>query len=96
MRTLNNQPCGKIHHEKLHVEIDGVSIHNINAGSMRKNALIMIGDATSGNKKLAVVWDPGANISLVTHRAARRLGLRGKETTLSLIKVGETKRDHQQ
>ena len=52
VRILNNQPCGKRHHEKLHAEINGVSKHNIiNEWSMRKNALIMIGDVTSGNKK---------------------------------------------
>lgn len=40
--------------------------------------------------KLTTLWDPGANISLTTQRAARRLGLVGKEITLTLTKVGNS------
>ena len=59
---------------------------SVNAGSSRmKGSLLMISEV---NKQVTVLWDPGANISLITHKAAERLNLKGKDVTLRLTKVG--------
>ena len=34
------------------------------------------------------MWDTGANVSLITRRAARKLNLKGKAIDLSITKVG--------
>ncbi|XP_043228482.1 uncharacterized protein LOC122384804 [Amphibalanus amphitrite] len=35
------------------------------------------------------MWDSGASVSLITRRATQRLGIKGKNTTLSIVKVGD-------
>ena len=55
-----------------------------------EKTLLMVSSVDSKQGKLTTLWDPGANMSLITHRAARRLGLSGKEITLSLTKVGNS------
>lgn len=50
----------------------------------------MVSTVNSKQGKLTTLWDPGANMSIITHRAARRLGLVGKEITLTLTKVGKS------
>ena len=39
-------------------------------------------------KKLAVLWDSGANVSLITQKAATSLNLDGSEVELSITKIG--------
>ena len=39
----------------------------------------MISEVASEKGPLTVLWDPGANVSLLTHNAANRLGLNGIE-----------------
>lgn len=50
----------------------------------------MVSSVDSKQGKLTTLWDPGANMSLITHRAVRRLGLVGKYVTLTLTKVGNS------
>ena len=85
----NNEVCGKRHHKKLHF-VDtksGIQGNNISE-NLRESSLLMVSEVKCGTKLLAVLWDPGANISLITHYAARKLGLKGKEVALTVTKVG--------
>ncbi|XP_071136608.1 uncharacterized protein [Mytilus edulis] len=50
----------------------------------------MISKVPSNGNYLTALWDPGANISLITHDSARRLNLKGRDVTLSVTKVGNT------
>ena len=37
---------------------------------------------------LTKLWDPGANMSLITHESAANLGIKGKSINLPITKVG--------
>ena len=90
-REKNGNTCEKFHHPILHkAHIDGKAFHNsIYVSSETKNpGLLMVSKVFSGDLPLTVLWDPGANISLITHRAASKLGLQGMPTTLSVTGVG--------
>jgi hypothetical protein len=81
--------CGKRHHTMLHrYAVQGSSSHGEVLG--RGRALLMVSVVTTQRGSVTVLWDPGANISLITHIAARRLGLKGVNTKLCLTKVGNT------
>ena len=54
----------------------------------RMSVLLMIGRVYSNGKDLTVLYDSGANISLISKDAAKNLKLQGKDITLSLTKVG--------
>ncbi|CAC5377182.1 unnamed protein product [Mytilus coruscus] len=88
-----HQTCGKIHHKNLHTaHIDGISFHNstqvINNDKNKNGVLFMISSVQCKDMSLTTLWDPGANMSLITHKTAKRLGLSGQDITLSVTKVG--------
>ncbi|CAC5362063.1 unnamed protein product [Mytilus coruscus] len=88
-----HQTCGKIHHKNLHTaHIDGISFHNstqvINDDKNKNGVLLMISSVQCKDMSLTTLWDPGANMSLITHKTAKRLGLSGQDITLSVTKVG--------
>jgi hypothetical protein len=87
------QRCGRMHHRSLHTaHVDGISFHNsaqiINNDKANDGVLLMISSVSCKGHSLTTIWDPGANMSLITHKAARKLGLSGQEITLSVTKVG--------
>ncbi|CAC5363778.1 unnamed protein product [Mytilus coruscus] len=88
-----HQTCGKIHHKNLHTaHIDGISFHNstqvVNDDKNKNGVLLMISSVQCKDKSLTTLWDPRANMSLITHKTAKRLGLSGQDITLSVTKVG--------
>ncbi|XP_068203031.1 uncharacterized protein [Palaemon carinicauda] len=48
----------------------------------------------SKNMPVSVLWDLGADISFITNRMAKKLGLSGKHINLSMIKVGNAVEYH--
>ena len=39
-------------------------------------------------QKVATLWDPGSILTILTHRIANKLGLRSKDVSLTVTKVG--------
>ena len=82
-----------MHHSTLHnFETREKSCNNIVNGSNLNNegVLLMMSEVKCRQGKLNTLWDPGVNMSLIIHRAARQMGLKGKPITLSMTKVGNT------
>lgn len=47
----------------------------------------------SMNMDIPTLWDSGSNISMITYRMARRLGLKGSDINLSITKIGNESRN---
>ena len=98
----DGQKCGKDHHPLLHeAYVEGLMFHMTLTGKLesrvRDRTLLMMNKLYSTNcsTPLNTLWDPGSDITLVRFDAASRLGLTGKEVTLSVTKVGgRTERLH--
>ena len=78
--------CGRSHHQLLHsAHVEGIIYHTrvnmVNSSKLgsSSNALLMISTVTSKGKNLITLWDSGANTTLITHSAAQKLGLNGKD-----------------
>lgn len=48
----------------------------------------MVNKVSSGNQSLTTICDLGSNVTMLTHRIAKQLGLKGKEVNLAVTKVG--------
>ena len=73
-----DQKCGKRHHPLLHKkhspfnrEQQRTIIYNLQGTECRP--LLAVNAIQCRNQQVNVMWDSGANISLITHRAAARL-----------------------
>ena len=91
----NNRPCTRTHHRLLHAaHVDGLVFHNavyvVNAdqNGRRNQAILMISSVQVKGHGTGTLWDPGANTTLITHRAAESLQLRGIDVYLTITKVG--------
>ena len=81
-----NQRCGRRHHPLLHKaylperkEPQASQISNV---QVKENRPLLAAAAVQCNKqRVTVMWDSGADISLITHQAAERLGLQGNEVS---------------
>ena len=87
--------CGKYHHSLLHLaSIEGFAFHNsgqpTNKHHNQNRVLLMVSSVKSRSQGINTLWDPGANVSLISHDAARRLGLKGSTIELAITKVGNT------
>lgn len=92
---FHQRKCGRFHHPFLHGAILNASTHHhsvtiINEEQGKKGAILMISKVKSNSIPLTFLWDPGANISLLTYESAKKLGLNGREVTLSVTKVENT------
>ncbi|XP_068229430.1 uncharacterized protein [Palaemon carinicauda] len=86
-------PCNRNHHPLLHSDRVENSIHK--AISEKGFAVLLnISMVNSKNMPVSVLWDPGADISFITNRMAKKLGLSGKHINLSMIKVGNAVEYH--
>lgn len=66
------------------VELEG-SFHN-SVSEKAFTALLNISTLNSKNQPVTVLWDSGSDISLITHGAAKKLGLKGRNIILCAIK----------
>ena len=89
------QFCNRYHHPILHSPTrQGFGYHcatdviNPQVNGERRNVLLMIGTVYCNGKPLTVMYDSGANISIISSDAAKTLRLTGMDVTLSLTKVG--------
>ena len=87
------QKCGKRHHDLLHDDRNndknkGQNSESYNVQAREGQPVVAVNVVRCQNQAINVMWDSGSNISLITHRAAARLGLRGKPINLSIVKVG--------
>lgn len=87
----NMQRCNKYHHPILHINYSStlshhndVKLHNDN----KNEVLLMFSRIPCRQQFLTTLWDPGANMSLITHESAENLGIKGKNINLSITKVG--------
>ncbi|XP_056001715.1 uncharacterized protein LOC130048707 [Ostrea edulis] len=81
---FHQQKCGRFHHPFLHGAILNASAHHhnvniVNEEQGKKGVILMISKVKSNSVSLTTLWDPGANISLLTYESARKLGLKGRE-----------------
>ena len=87
-----NQKCGKRHHPCLHIDHQSINMSTDNAVNMTKNkrqeTLLAVSHVRCNDQNLSVLWDSGANVSLITHSAASILNLTGDDVELSITKVG--------
>ena len=79
--------CNRNHHPLLHSDKMEVSLHSAVSGKSF-TTLLNISTLNSRNQSVTVLWDSGSDISLITHSMAKKLGLKGKNINLSMIKVG--------
>ena len=90
--TIAGRKCGRRHHLLLHRKDDSKHatqesfVHTSKA--QNHSTLLAISKVKCHDQNLTVLWDSGADISLITHSAASRLDLKGDEVELSIIKVG--------
>lgn len=80
--------CGKHHHRMLHSSFFKPS-PNINSNLLsRDGVLLMISSVYSHTRPITTLWDSGSNITLITNRMVKKLGLKGRSITLTVTKVG--------
>ena len=87
----SSKPCDKAHHPVLHeAHVAGISFHharNRSKGDL-STTLLMVSRIDCISCSYNAVLDPCSNLSLITHRAARKLNLKGRDITMSITKVG--------
>ncbi|XP_068225322.1 uncharacterized protein [Palaemon carinicauda] len=89
---VNGEVCGKHHHSSLHTLFNNPNYLTIDATSnylSKKGAILMTGFVNSEGKSIPTLYDAGSNISLITFRMARKLGLKGIPIQLTMTKVGD-------
>ncbi|XP_068221896.1 uncharacterized protein [Palaemon carinicauda] len=89
---VNGEVCGKHHHSSLHTLFNNPTYLTIDATSnylSKKGAILMTGFVNSEGKSIPTLYDAGSNISLITFRMARKLGLKGIPIQLTMTKVGD-------
>ena len=103
-QCLNKKPCGQVtggnsckgsHHQLLHAaHVEGLIFHSkifvVNASNVDRpiTVLLMISAVQCKGLDLGTLWDSGANVTLITHRAAEKLNLEGIDVFITITKVG--------
>lgn len=94
VKSENNEVCGRPHHTILHSSFVQNSSASRVQGSNNllslEGVLLMIGHMHSKGQKVATLLDPGSNLTMITHRMANKVGLRGKDVNLTVTKVGHS------
>ena len=65
------------------------SKHLANKRKNHNRVLFMVNSIRSRNQYINTLWNPGANISLIFHNVAKRLGLQGSDVDLTITKAGK-------
>ena len=65
-----------------------VFVGNVSNIGKSNTVLLMISAVQCKSLHLGTLWDPGANVTLITHRAAKELHLIGVDVFITIIKVG--------
>lgn len=84
--------CGKMHHSTLHQGEPQNKVNNclqlVNGEQFGETVVLMVSEVRCKDDNLFTLWDPGSNISLISHTAAKRLNMKGIDVTLRISKVG--------
>ena len=90
VKINNTDTCGKLHHPVLHsCFFKGFQPIKASTNLLdREGVLLTVGRVRSGSHTLSTLFDCGSNLTMITYEAARKLGLKGKEISMSLTKVG--------
>ncbi|XP_043208348.1 uncharacterized protein LOC122373955 isoform X1 [Amphibalanus amphitrite] len=64
------------------------------SSNKRQQNLLAVSYLRCNDRNLIAMWDSGANVSLITHKAASTLNLTGHDTTLTITKVGNETQDY--
>lgn len=80
--------CNRNHHPLLHPDKLEGSLHNT-VSEKAFRTLLNISTLDSKNQPVTVLWDSGSDISLITHSAAKKLGLKGRNISLPMIEVSK-------
>ena len=90
-RKLCDSPgCGWYHHSLLH-EATIAPVHSLDSKFewASERCLLPLMNIQCKGKNINVLWDTGATISLITFKAANKLGLaKGAKRSLTVVKVG--------
>ncbi|XP_064105892.1 uncharacterized protein LOC135215277 [Macrobrachium nipponense] len=94
IKDQNNEVCGRPHHPILHsLFVQNYFTSRVQGSNnllSREGVLLMIGHMQSKGQKVATLWDTGSNLTMITHRMANKLGLKGKDVSLTVTKVGNS------
>ena len=88
--TYQGTVCGKFHHPLIH-SLFPTSLPSVRASNNfidRQGVLLAIKEVRSGARLLSTLFDSGSNITMITHDAAGKLGLRGQSVSISVTKAG--------
>ena len=92
LKECAKEGCTQKHHPMLHQD-DKIKINNVaERDSIEKRpGLLQIMRLRAGIKHTSdinVLWDSGAQVSLITQKKARELGLSGTTTKITIVKIG--------
>ncbi|XP_042883833.1 uncharacterized protein LOC122260556 [Penaeus japonicus] len=87
---INDALCNRRHHSLLHEAFTkGIGAVISSGCSVRPTVLLDVTTVYSpSNVPIKVLWDSGSNITLITHRMARKLGSQGIPVSGTMTKVG--------
>lgn len=85
--------CGRLHRHTLHDMFNYGNLLNYpkkasNNFCSYDGILLMISKVRSKDQQFTTLWDPGSNVTMITHRMAKQLGLKGRNLNLTVTKVG--------
>lgn len=60
----------------------------MNGEQSGETVMLMVSEVRCKDDNLFTLWDPGSNISLISHTAAKRLNMKGIDVTRRISKVG--------
>lgn len=87
---IGERTCSRHHNPLLHDawnQNSSRNVYNID-GNKGKEALLAIGTANRNGRLISILYDSGSDITLIRHARARELGIKGKDITMTIIKVG--------
>ena len=89
--------CTRHHHPVLHEVFserpmsyvsNSLMFNNQDTYNQRLNVLLMVSMVYSKGQGITTLWDPGSDVTMITFSAAAKLGLRGRDISLSVTKLG--------
>lgn len=80
--------CGKNHHPLLHGSFSDDNV-TANSGNCKcDKAMSSVSTTYSMDQPINVLWDSGSDITLITHGMAKKLGVKGADVMMFMVKVG--------
>ena len=89
-KMSNGTQCGQRHHPSFHdifMTKPEMKVTSLNLNS-KANILMMISSIRAKDKEVTTFWDPGANASLISHKMAQGLGLKGRDVMIDVERAG--------